>query len=161
LLAERRGIFAGAIPITAFERLSHLVRDQSDDVVVEVAFGKEGKRAVVSGNIKTTLQIECQSCLEPLQWPVDINFKLGVVSSLQEADRLEIEAEPLLFNGEKISLYALLEDEILLSLPDYPKHGFNCVKRSSSKTSDYDEQKKQPKADNPFSVLAKLKNTGE
>ena len=161
LLAERRSVLSGAIKIAALERLSDLVAESDGYIEVEVVFSKEGKRPVVSGSIKAALSIECQSCLQPLPWPLDITFKLGVVSSLQEADRLEIDCDPLLFNGEKVSLNALIEDEILLALPDYPKHGYDCIKRRSSENSDYDEQHNQTKADNPFSVLAKLKKTGE
>ncbi len=161
VLAERRSILSGAIKIAALERLSDLVAESDGYVEIEVIFAKGGKRPVVSGSIKTTLALECQSCLQALAWPIDITFKLGVVSSLQEADRLEIDCEPLLFDGEKISLNALIEDEILLALPDYPKHGYDCITRRSSQNSDYDQQDNQTKADNPFSVLAKLKKTGE
>ncbi|MDD1619951.1 MAG: YceD family protein [Methylococcaceae bacterium] len=161
MLAERRSVLSGAINIAALERLSDVVAESDGYIEVEVVFGKEGKRPMVSGRIKTTLAIECQSCLLPMPWPLDIAFKLGIVSSIDEADRLEIDCEPLLFNGEKISLNGLIEDEILLALPDYPKHEYDCMIRRSSKNSDYDQQDSQPKADNPFSVLAKLKKTGE
>lgn len=161
LLAERRSVLSGAINIAALERLSDIVAESDGCIEVEVVFGKEGKRPIVSGRIKTTLAIECQSCLQSLPWPLDISFKLGIVSSMDEADRLEIDCEPLLFSGEKISLNGLIEDEILLALPDYPKHGYDCITRRSSQNSDYDRQDSPTKADNPFSVLAKLKKTGE
>lgn len=161
LLAERRCTVAGAINIAALERLSDLVTDKTGVVECDVVFAKEGKRAVVSGNIKANLSVECQSCLHALVWPIDINFKLGVVASLEEADRIEIDCEPLLFNGEKISLFSLIEDEILLALPDYPKHEYDCIQRKVSENSDYNQENNRNKADNPFSVLAKLKNTGE
>jgi uncharacterized protein len=85
---------------------------------------------------------------------------LGVVSSLHDAERLEIDCEPLLFDGEKISFSALIEDEILLALPDYPKHNYDCIQQRSSKDGGYDNNS-PTKATNPFSVLAKLKKTGE
>jgi uncharacterized protein len=161
LFAERRSILSGAIKISAFARLSDMVVETDGNVKIDVLFAKQGKRAVVSGSIKTTLQLECQSCLQALPWPLDISFKLGVVSSPQEAEQLEIDCEPLLCNSEKISLNDLIEDEILLVLPDYPKHGYDCIERSNSKDGDYDKISQQTKTDNPFSVLAKLKKTGE
>ncbi|MGZ4960181.1 MAG: YceD family protein [Methylomonas sp.] len=161
MLAERRSVLAGALKIAALERLSDLVAQSDGYIEIELVFAKEGKRPIVSGSIKATLELQCQSCLQALSWPIDIAFKLGIVSSIEEADRLEIDCEPLLFNGEKISLNALIEDEILLALPDYPKHGYDCITRRSSQNSDYDKQDNQTKADNPFSVLAKLKKTGE
>ncbi|MGD0960134.1 MAG: YceD family protein [Methylomonas sp.] len=161
ILAERRSMLAGAIHIAGFERLSDIVIDDGGAVQIELLFAKEGKQAVVTGKITAVLRIVCQSCLETMPWPLDIDFKLGVVASLPEAERLTIDCEPLLFNGEKLSLNALIEDEILLTLPDYPKHEYVCIKRSSSRTNDYDEQRNPVKTENPFAVLAKLKNTGE
>jgi uncharacterized protein len=161
ILAERRSMLSGAINIAALERLSDLVAERDSNVEIEVFFAKEGKQPVISGAVKTILTLECQSCMQPFTWPLDINFKLGVVSSLPEADKLEIDCEPLLYNGEKISLNALIEDEILLALPDYPKHGYECIKQSISKSGNYDTQNNHTKTENPFSILAKLKKTGD
>lgn len=160
LFAEKRSILSGAIEITSLDRLSDLVAESDGCVEVEALFAKEGKRPVVSGSIKTSLTLTCQSCLQPLPWPLDIAFKLGVVSSLQEAEQLEVDCEPLLYQGGKVSFNALIEDEILLALPDYPKHGYDCLKRGSSKNNDFNDQNNPGKADNPFSVLAKLKKPG-
>ncbi|MGY6274729.1 YceD family protein [Methylomonas sp. MgM2] len=159
LLAERRSILSGAIKISVLERLSDLVLADGD-VEIEVQFAKEGKRVVVSGTIKSVVELECQSCLQALSWPIKLSFKLGVVSSIEEADLLEIDCEPLLLDGEKVSLNALIEDEILLALPDYPKHQYECITLRSSKDADFDDET-QAETNNPFSVLAKLKKTGE
>lgn len=160
LFADRRTVLSGALKIAALERLSDVVLVKDGDVEIEVQFAKQGKRAVASGTIKAMLTLECQSCLQALSWPIDLAFKLGVVSSLQDAEQLEIDCEPLLFDGEKVSLNALIEDEILLALPDYPKHGYDCIPQHSSKDADFDDES-QTKTHNPFSVLAKLKKTGE
>ena len=160
LFADRRSILAGALKISALERLSDIVADNDGDVGIEMQFARKGKRAMISGTIKAALVLKCQSCMQDLPWPIELNFNLGVVSSLQEAEQLEIDCEPLLFDGEKISLNELIEDEILLALPDYPKHGFDCIPQRSSKDADFDNNV-QAETNNPFSVLAKLKKTGE
>ncbi len=161
MLAERRAVLAGAINIAALSRLSESVAENSGVVNVDVLFSKQGKSAVVSGNITASLNLECQNCLQPLEWPIALSFKLAVVSSLQEADKLDIDAEPLLFNGEKLSFNQIIEDEILLVLPDFPRHEHDCISRRSSQDADYDQNHTEAKAANPFSVLAKLKKTGE
>ena len=160
LFAERRSALSGALPIAVFERLSDSVIDPDGNVDVEIEFGKQGKRIVISGHIKGTLQLECQSCLQAMAWPLDSDFKLAVVSSLQEDKQLE-DYEPLLMDGETISLNALIEDEILLALPDYPRHQYDCIERNRSEDSAYNATDSQIKAENPFSVLAKLKKTGD
>jgi uncharacterized protein len=160
LLAERRALLSGALKLGVFERLAKLVVNPEAVVEIELDFSKQGKQALLVGRIRSDFELECQSCLQGLPWSVDISCKLGVVATLQEADRLAIDCEPLLFNGEKISLNELIEDEILLALPDYPKHEFDCMRQRSSKDRNFDEIE-PGKANNPFSVLAKLKNTGE
>jgi len=160
LFAERRSILSGSLKIASLERLSSAVSENSGNILVELQFDKLGKYAVVSGQITTVLQLECQSCLQQLEWAIDAPIKLAVVSSIQEADQLEIDCEPLLFNGDKISLNELIEDEILLMLPDYPKHDYDCIVRRHSKDAEFDDSK-QDRTHNPFSVLANLKKTGE
>jgi uncharacterized protein len=158
--AERRSVFSGRLEIVTLERLSDSVVDQSGAVEIRIEFSKEEKRVVVSGQVKGELQLECQSCLQTLNWPLDIEFKLAVVSSLQEVDKLS-DYEPLLLDGDKISLSTLIEDEILLALPDYPRHADSCLEHVRSEDADYNATINQTKADNPFSVLAKLKKTGD
>ena len=160
MLAERRAVLAGKIRLGVFERLSSLVVNHDGDVEIELNFTKEGKRALIIGEVKATLDLECQSCLQGMIWPLDIGFKLGVVSSLGDAERLEVDCEPLIYDGDKISLIELIEDEILLVLPDYPRHEHDCIERRISQDESYEEYSPST-ANNPFSVLAKLKKTGE
>jgi DUF177 domain-containing protein len=160
LFAERRSALSGVIKIASLERLADFIVSDDGDIKVEVLFAKHGKQAVIAGSLKTSLSLECQSCLQGMSWPLDLSFKLGIVSSLQEADQLKIDCEPLIFNGEKVSLNELIEDEILLALPDYPKHEYDCMVKHSSKDANFDDDS-QKQTNNPFSVLAKLKKTGE
>ncbi|AMK78138.1 MULTISPECIES: YceD family protein [Methylomonas] len=160
LFAERRGALSGDIKIAALERLSGSVLDHGGSVSARIEFSKEGKRIVVAGHIEGVVELECQSCLQALTWPLDIDFKLAVVSSLKEAKQLD-DCEPLLLDGDTLSLNAVIEDEILLALPDYPRHEHDCLAHNRSEDADYSATDSQTKANNPFSVLAKLKKTGD
>ncbi|WP_031433447.1 YceD family protein [Methylomarinum vadi] len=160
-LAERRRVLSGAIRQSEFARLSEVLADSQGDVRIELSFSKEGRLATIQGTIKTTLTLICQSCLQELSWPIDVAVKLGVVSSLEQADRLAAEYEPLLLKTEKVSLRELVEDEILLALPDFPKHEHNCKESGQEQVPMSADNKEQIRSDNPFSVLAKLKSTGD
>jgi uncharacterized protein len=160
-LAEKRTILSGKLRAGELERVSKLVASNDACIEFHISFGKEAKTPVVSGKIKTDLLIECQSCLETFTMQLLIDFKLGVVTSLEEADRLEIECEPLLYHGEKISLKTMIEDEVLLALPDYPKHDYKCLEKQNSRCDDFKQEVSRNEALNPFSVLSKLKNTGD
>ncbi|MBS3963020.1 MAG: DUF177 domain-containing protein [Methylomonas sp.] len=163
-LAERRSVLTGVIEMARLERLSAVVIDSDVDVCIEVSFGKQGKHAVLNGNIQAKPVLACQSCLQAMVFPLDIAFRLAVVSSMDEADQLDIDYEPLLLDGDKVSLNTLIEDEILLALPDYPRHDDDCISQRVSKDANYVESSPD-EGSNPFSVLAQLKpnlkKTGE
>nr|WP_305907214.1 YceD family protein [Methylomarinum sp. Ch1-1]MDP4519948.1 YceD family protein [Methylomarinum sp. Ch1-1] len=153
---------SGTIKISEFARLSEFLADKQGDVQVEFSFAKEGRQAIIHGRIKATLALTCQTCLQEVLWPLEITVNLGVVSSLEQADRLAAEYEPLLLDAEKISLRELVEDEMLLALPDYPRHDYDCIAREQSQAKlPVEDDNEQIRSDNPFSVLAKLKNTGD
>ena len=160
LFAERRGVLSGDMKIARFERLTDSIVDREGVVNVKIEFSKEGKRAIISGHVSGELQLACQTCLQGLAWPFNIDFKLAVVSSLQEAKQLD-DCEPLLLESETISLATVVEDEILLALPDYPRHAHDCLTHQRSEDAGYNATDSQNKASNPFSVLAKLKKTGD
>ncbi len=157
--SERGKRFSGVIEISALTRLSEMLQDTAGVVEVDVSFEKEGKAPTVTGNVKANLKLECQSCLDSVVLSIDKDFKLGFVMSLEQADRLASDCEPFIMEDEKTSLFELVEDEVLLALPDIPKHDYNCAKREVVNVDILQDGEK--KSNNPFSVLAELKNTGD
>ncbi len=156
--AERGKRLLGTIKINELSRLSEVLLDNSGEIEVDLAFDKEGRVPVIVGKIKANLIAECQSCLKQVILPIDKHFKLGMVTSEEQADRLAGECEPLFLQDEKVSLNELVEDELLLALPDFPKHSDVCVERGRDEAVNEHEE---IDSNNPFSVLAKLKNTGD
>ena len=62
----------------------------------------------------------------------------------------------------KIPLKDIVEDEILLILPAFPKHQDACfVPMFDNNSIDSLANDGQSSPENPFSILAKLKNTGD
>ena len=56
----------------------------------------------------------------------------------------------------------IIEDEILLILPAFPKHPHACfVQKIDNNSVDPLVNDEKSSAENPFSILAKLKNTGD
>ncbi len=156
--AEKRRELSGTMRISEFARLSEVLADNRGEVKVELFFAKEGRLTTIHGTIKAVLALVCQTCLKEVLWPIDIIINLGVVSSLEQADRLASQYEPFLLHSEKISLMELVEDEIILALPDFPRHEYDCREKRVDALA---EDSEQTRSDNPFSILAKLKNTGD
>jgi len=160
--AERGKQLSGKIKINELPRLSEVLLDNSGEIEIDFSFDKEGRVPTIVGEIKANLILECQSCAEQFVLPLDKHFKLGMVQSLEQADRLASDCEPMMIESEKISLNELVEDELLLALPDFPKHPYICVEQEEiEEVIEIEVEDKPMDSNNPFSVLAKLKNTGD
>lgn len=112
--------------------------------------GKPGLRLEVSG----TLELACQRCLQPLEWPVDLAADLLLV--VTEAELTQEGEEPdspdRLLADKDMDVRLLVEDEVLLALPIAPKHPEGRCSAASGQG--------EPQASHPFAELARLKQTG-
>jgi uncharacterized protein len=161
-LADKRGTLKGQIPLRSLDRLSKMLVNDAGVVSVDLFFGREGRLAKVEGRIETVLELECQNCLEGVKWPISCAIKLGIVSSIDQANRLPEDYEPLMVEEGKILLKNIIEDEILLILPAFPRHQHDCfVPKIDNNNLDKLVNDQQSSSENPFSILAKLKNTGD
>ncbi|MGR8940686.1 MAG: YceD family protein [Gammaproteobacteria bacterium] len=158
-LADKRSVLKGVLALKDFGRLSELLFDTTGDVLVDLYFSREGRLAKIEGKIAAHLQLVCQNCLKAIDWPVEAAVHLGVVDSLEQVDRLPPDFEPLFVEAEKISLKDIIEDELLLILPQYPKHPEPCgVQDSDGRAASQSSPERQKRQDNPFSILTNLKN---
>ena len=161
-LADKRGELKGQIPVSSLDRLADILFNDTGVVTVELFFGREGRLAKIEGQIEAVLELKCQNCLQAVQWTVKNDIKLGIVSSIDQADILPEDYEPLLVDEEKILLKDMIEDELLLVLPTFPKHQHNCLaQKTGNDKVDHSFNEQQSPTENPFSILAKLKNTGD
>jgi uncharacterized protein len=161
--AERRIELKGKLSVKTLSRLEDLLVDSSGEVEVELFFNKQGRHAFIDGSANATLNMQCQNCLEVVAVPIAAVIKLGIITALEQADRLPEGYEPLLMAEEKIVLKEIVEDELLLAVPTFPKHQFACIKFENISSDGFQPATEvaptNPK--NPFAVLAKLKPTGE
>ncbi len=160
VFAERQSHLQGRLGLQRLNRLGDILFDKNGELKVDLQFYKEGKVPVIEGRIEGHITLICQSCMEALEWPVAKSVKIGMVQTIEQADRLVDGFEPLMVTDEKMSLPELIEDEVLISLPDYPRHAHKCLQYEPAvKLAEPNKIKQE--SDNPFSVLAKLKITGD
>jgi len=158
-LADKRSELKGALSLKDFGRLGDMLSDTDGNVVIDLFFSREGRLAKIEGKIETHLRLVCQNCLQAIAWPVQAEVRLGVVNSLEQVDRLPPGFEPLFVEEAKILLQDIIEDELLLNLPLYPKHPEPCVAQDTGSRTPSQAEAERPKPqDNPFSVLTHLKN---
>lgn len=158
-LAESGAKLSGSIPIRQLQRLRSLLTDDSGEIAVELDFDIDELGVPnVQGRITAQLSLSCQRCLESYVIPVDASISLAWVRSDQEADRLPLLYEPYLVETNPLILNDVIEDELLLALPQVPMHEMaKCPANKWIKQpapADEDDTEKE----NPFSVLAKLKH---
>lgn len=161
--ADKERTLQGQLPLTKLSRLADVLLDSSGSIEVDLSFSKDKRLATVRGHLRGILVLECRTCLEALNFPVDVNVNLAVVRSMEQAERLSGEYEPLMLEEEKIPLHELVEDELLLALPAFPRHDHDCLpyKQTSGVIEPKADKETQSVSNNPFSVLAKLKNSGD
>ena len=123
-LAGRQVRVNGVVPVAAMARVAALVRDDSGLVEVSLRFRMSASGVPrVDGCARMTAPLTCQRCLEPLDLDLAPKLKVAFTDSDEAAGRAELAAgyEPMECDG-RIGLTMIVEDEILLALPDFPMH---------------------------------------
>ncbi|GMQ89042.1 MAG: YceD family protein [Gammaproteobacteria bacterium] len=151
-LADAGRSFRGEVPVSELMRLRPSLSRADGRLKVALEFHVDERRVrTLSGCVEGSVDLVCQRCLETLMFPLDVDFKLGIISSDEEISRLPDGYEPLLVTGEPLRTFDVIEDEVLLAIPVIPLHeGVDGCK------SGYVNQPAAEK-ENPFSVLKKLK----
>jgi uncharacterized protein len=154
--AEAGRMLAGRIALAELERVVPLVVSRESELGVSLQLGidQEGTR-YLSGTIRGVLELQCQRCLEPMEYPLAIKFRLGLVRDQDAADRLAERYEPLIVTQEPASVADVISDEVLLALPIAPVHA--DPGKCHEVTADYSESS-GPQRSNPFIVLEQLKH---
>jgi uncharacterized protein len=114
----------GAIPVAAMTRMAALVRDDSGLVEVVLRFRMPASGVPrADGSARLTAHLTCQRCLDPLDIELAPELKVAFTDGDDAVERAELAAgyEPLECGG-RIGLTTMVEDEILLALPDFPTH---------------------------------------
>lgn len=158
-LAEAGARLAGHLPLRQFARLRQVLADDSGELAVDLNFDVDELGVpIVVGKVSATLSLACQRCLEAYPFPVDANIALAWVKTEQEADRLPLRYESYIVEETPLQLNDVIEDELLLALPQIPMHDeADCPASKLLKQHDEVTDESEPKA-NPFAVLAKLKH---
>lgn len=153
-LARTGAKLSGALEPGRCRRLSEMLGGPGeglDSVQVDLAFsGGEARRAVIEGRISARLRITCQRCLQAMALDLDARPALAVGEWREAPEGFDLLAP----SGDNLVLAELVEDELLIALPDHPRHAA-CVPPLSPKVAAQPEE--APERPHPFAVLAGLK----
>lgn len=158
-LAESGAKLSGSIPIRQLQRLRELLTDDAGEIAVELNFDVDELGVPnVQGHVSGRLPLMCQRCLEPYTIEVDANISLAWVHADQDADRLPLLYEPYLVETNPLILNDVIEDELLLALPQVPMHELAVCPSGKWINQPVPVEEDDTEQENPFSVLAKLKH---
>ncbi len=149
----------GSIDSATMTRLAEAV-DSIGDLSARLVFlMREDGKMVVTGTAKAGLAYQCQRCLQSMnETTVELDLLVALVRNEDEAKALPGTLEPWVVEEDEADVYALIEDELLLSLPVVSYHEEACVEASLMSSGD-DLEAPETEKDNPFSVLSALKST--
>lgn len=154
----RNGCFEGEIGLSELSRLSDLLHPEQpdlDDRTIKVSFEfvrDEYDSPMITGQLDTSLKLECQRCLQPLEVPIVQEFRLLIDASdeLLRASSLDT----LYSEAGCIDINAVVEDEIILSIPLVVLHPDSGCNRHWPAASEESVDR-----ENPFALLRQLKTT--
>jgi len=111
-----------AVPLAELSGLRSLRAGVAGTVQGRVRFGREEGMPVADLRFSGTVTLQCQRCLQPLEWPLAAESRIALIASESQTARVPLEREPVLAPGGRISVGDLLTEELLLVLPIVPLH---------------------------------------
>lgn len=157
-LFARNGSISAALPLARLKRLVASLADDSGQVAVELEFGHDEEgRQLLTGTLDSAVRVLCQRCLQEMDLDLHSDLHLLVLDSDEKVQELPETEDAVVMDESELDVAALIEDELILSLPLVPMHAdpacnevFNALKQDSSAANGGDRS-------NPFAVLAGLK----
>ncbi|MEN8177634.1 MAG: YceD family protein [Pseudomonadota bacterium] len=149
----------GSYSLGDLPRLRGCLAEQQGEARFDLEFSRDKQhRACLHGTVEAQLVLECQRCLGTILFPVKSKVSLAFVESLEEAENLPDDLDPELVENGQVELRNLIEDELLLALPQVPTHP---VGECASGMGEKPNEKPVAVRESPFAVLAQLKRHDE
>lgn len=144
----------GTLPLASLERLCENLEDTAGDVEITLAGHMfPAGRPVLTGAAACSVAVRCQRCLEPFTLHLEAPIRLGVLTHEGALAKLQAGCEPLICpSGQELSVAQLIEDELLLVLPDYPHHADGMCGATAVPAQQAGEWR-------PFAALASLRKS--
>ena len=143
---------AAEVPFVELPRLLDVL-DDTQGVLQFSLLGTSDKlgNPALDVSMNGICQLRCQRCLKSLDYVIQYESRLllrdeAALEALQDDDE---ECDSILAE-ENLDVLALLEEEILLSLPIAPKHDLGACQVAGNESAQEGER-------HPFAVLEKLK----
>ncbi|KKD01279.1 MULTISPECIES: 23S rRNA accumulation protein YceD [Photobacterium] len=160
--AQKKLDYDGIIKAELLERLAESASSVLSDANVTLSFDFDQRHiAFMRGHADVDVMLTCQRCQEEFQHHYRVDFCYSPLLRPEEADEFPEAYEPAEVdeNGE-INLLQLIEDELILELPQVPMHDEADCSVSASGMS-FGEIPVADERPNPFAVLKNLSKSNK
>jgi uncharacterized protein len=166
--ARDRMQLQGSREHSLFQRLSELTFQEAEETIEnpQVSWGLRGECVAIAGGedqhwlyLKADLimPLQCQRCMAPMHMPVSLQQAFRFVQDEATAELEDEDSEEdVLVLSPDMDVWALIEDELVMSVPLVPKHAV-CPTQVPMSVADEAFEVAQEARPNPFAALAKLK----
>ena len=118
-------VLRGSLPVAGLKRLEDGLFDSQGTLGYKLSGGlDELSRPRLELKIEGPLHLQCQRCLDRLDYAVDVSTSLLVLPEgrLPPEDIDDPESPDTIDASAELDVAALIEDEVVLSLPLAPRH---------------------------------------
>jgi uncharacterized protein len=150
-------VLEGRVPLAEFERLRGGLSDSSGNLQYRIGgvVDKRGYPALVL-DLQARLLVTCQRCLQEMEVSVKLHNRIRLVESqqdlpLEQADETLASEEDVVAAAGPLDVLAMIEDEMILTLPLVPRHEQCELAGGGIET----------RIESPFGVLARLKKDAD
>ncbi len=113
--------------MVSFVRFRQLLLGEEGEVEFSLNFSVDDQcRTLITGNASTSVNLECQVCLEEFLVEVSCEINTVVLDRLEELFDFSQDRAALVATGKTVSLQDILEDELMIALPMVPRHLNGC-----------------------------------
>ena len=153
--AEGKRIFSGTIPLSRMKRLAALLVDADGEASFVATFRTDlEKRNIVDLQVEAALPLICQASLEVYDEQVKRRSELAVIEHDHEAQELPDYYDPVETENGRLAIASLVEDELLLGLPQVPrKPDLDLVEYSTGGPVIEIQDPEEGNKKNPFAAL--------
>jgi uncharacterized protein len=126
--ADGQRCFGGTVPLARLERLAGLLAPEQGggplrgEAAFEASFGYDELGLVtVRIEVRADLPLVCQRSLETYLEHVERISTVAIITAVEDQEDLPEPYEPVLVEDRRLALASLVEEELLLAVPQVPR----------------------------------------
>ncbi len=122
-LAKKQTHITGIVSLNDLPRIVGMSIEGDGAVEVDLSLAVDDRFIpFIQGRLTANLNLTCQRCMQPMRYEVCHTFCLSPVESDAQCEKLPERYEGIQMEKGMLSLFTLVEDELLLCVPIVAKH---------------------------------------